>query len=209
MCDAYCVHDVSAAASEQQSNNARPLWTTTNAIISIQPFAVLFLRRVDDRDFERRTFRKSISSPLARFHLQISLRRRPLRARFNYLSCSRTRCVRSSVGSFAIYLFRAVMDPRMDYRSLPRSLARHTTYPAAFIAATATLARQIPHPTQNEFSTLDEHCGGPRAIRVTVCPLYTLHTHTARGVRPTLGADAVEFIKRMFVCVCVLLADEE
>ena len=121
MCDAYCVHDVSAAASEQQSNNARPLWTTTNAIISIQPFAVLFLRRVDDRDFERRTFRKSISSPLARFHLQISLRRRPLRAQFNYLSCSRTRCVRSSVGSFAIYLFRAVMDPRMDYRSLPRS----------------------------------------------------------------------------------------
>ena len=184
MCDAYCVHDVSAAASEQQSNNARPLWTTTNAIISIQPFAVLFLRRVDDRDFERRTFRKSISSPLARSVPSPNLIEATTVTRAIQLPFLFAHALRSFVRWFVRNIFISRRDGSANGLPFPPSLATQHIPLLSLRLPLHSLARYpIPLKTNSQLWTNIAAAPGPFALRFALCTHYTHILHAASDQR--------------------------
>ena len=88
-----CDASLSRVASGQQSTGSRPL-RTTNAILATKRSLLSFCEVWTDIS-KIHLIPSPHSHARARFHLPISLRRRPLLARFNYLSCSRTRPFRS------------------------------------------------------------------------------------------------------------------
>ena len=100
---------------------------------------------------------------------------------FNYLS----RRVRSRSFVRSQYIYFARRDgsanglPFSAAPSLPRS-PHNITYPAAFIAATASYTDALPHPTQNEFSTLNAAGPRPFELRFAFCTqVHILHVALA------------------------------
>ena len=176
-------------ASGQQSTGSRPL-RTTNAILATKRSLLSFCEVWTDIS-KIHLIPSPHSHARARFHLPISLRRRPLLARFNYLSCSRTRpsMFRPSVRSFAIYLFGAVMDRRMDsrFRPPPPSCARNAS--RCFHCG----YRYVPRPSHSKRILSFE-----RTNRAAPGQPFALCSHTARGIRSVVNLLEIKFKEGMF-----------